>query len=257
MRLCDTPAMSSTAVVFPEDWVWGAATAAYQIEGAVREGGRGRVDLGPVQPYRRHHRQWRHGRSCLRSLPSLPRGHRAHARARPRRLSLLHRLAAHLSHRERSSQRGRSRLLPSPRRRAARGRDHALRHPLPLGSAAGAAGPRWLGQSRHRAPVRRLHADGRGRARLRSSALVHDQRALGRRIPRPLDGSARPRQARFPSGAAGRAHPVARARRRDGRAALRDGRVRPGGHRAQPGAVPTRGGHERRSRGRRPRWTGS
>jgi beta-glucosidase len=41
MKLCDTPAMSSTAVTFPEDWVWGAATAAYQIEGAVREGGRG------------------------------------------------------------------------------------------------------------------------------------------------------------------------------------------------------------------------
>ena len=33
--------MSSRAVVFPENWVWGAATAAYQIEGAVREGGRG------------------------------------------------------------------------------------------------------------------------------------------------------------------------------------------------------------------------
>jgi beta-glucosidase len=28
-------------VVFPADWVWGAATAAYQIEGAVREDGRG------------------------------------------------------------------------------------------------------------------------------------------------------------------------------------------------------------------------
>ena len=33
--------MSSSAVVFPEEWVWGASTAAYQIEGAVREGGRG------------------------------------------------------------------------------------------------------------------------------------------------------------------------------------------------------------------------
>ena len=33
--------MSSNAVIFPEDWVWGAATAAYQIEGAVREDGRG------------------------------------------------------------------------------------------------------------------------------------------------------------------------------------------------------------------------
>jgi beta-glucosidase len=29
------------SVAFPDDWVWGAATAAYQIEGAVREGGRG------------------------------------------------------------------------------------------------------------------------------------------------------------------------------------------------------------------------
>ena len=29
------------SVTFPEGWVWGAATAAYQIEGAVREGGRG------------------------------------------------------------------------------------------------------------------------------------------------------------------------------------------------------------------------
>ncbi len=34
--------MSSSGVTFPDDWVWGAATAAYQIEGAVREGGRGR-----------------------------------------------------------------------------------------------------------------------------------------------------------------------------------------------------------------------
>jgi beta-glucosidase len=29
------------SVAFPDDWVWGAATAAYQIEGAVREGERG------------------------------------------------------------------------------------------------------------------------------------------------------------------------------------------------------------------------
>jgi beta-glucosidase len=34
--------MSSSLVLFPERWVWGAATSAYQIEGAVREGGRGR-----------------------------------------------------------------------------------------------------------------------------------------------------------------------------------------------------------------------
>jgi beta-glucosidase len=33
--------VSSSFVHFPHDWVWGAATAAYQIEGAVREDGRG------------------------------------------------------------------------------------------------------------------------------------------------------------------------------------------------------------------------
>jgi beta-glucosidase len=33
--------MSTSRGVFPTDWVWGASTSAYQIEGAVREGGRG------------------------------------------------------------------------------------------------------------------------------------------------------------------------------------------------------------------------
>jgi len=33
--------MSTSRVVFPADWVWGASTSAYQIEGAVQEGGRG------------------------------------------------------------------------------------------------------------------------------------------------------------------------------------------------------------------------
>ena len=30
-----------TQLVFPKNFVWGAATAAYQIEGAVKEDGRG------------------------------------------------------------------------------------------------------------------------------------------------------------------------------------------------------------------------
>lgn len=33
--------MAAASVVFPENWVWGAATSAYQVEGAARAGGRG------------------------------------------------------------------------------------------------------------------------------------------------------------------------------------------------------------------------
>ncbi|HLS65148.1 MAG TPA: family 1 glycosylhydrolase, partial [Ruania sp.] len=33
--------MTEPGTSFPTDFVWGAATAAYQVEGAAREGGRG------------------------------------------------------------------------------------------------------------------------------------------------------------------------------------------------------------------------
>ena len=38
---------------FPSDFLWGSATASYQIEGAVAEDGRGAVDLGHLQPHAR------------------------------------------------------------------------------------------------------------------------------------------------------------------------------------------------------------
>ncbi len=41
---------------FPEGFVWGTATASYQVEGAVNEDGRGRVDLGHVFPHARQSR---------------------------------------------------------------------------------------------------------------------------------------------------------------------------------------------------------
>ena len=82
-------------MTFPRDFVWGAATAAYQIEGAATEDGRGESiwdrfcrtpgnvangDNGDVACD--HYHRW-------------PRGHRPDGRARPQRLPLLDRLAAH------------------------------------------------------------------------------------------------------------------------------------------------------------------
>ena len=43
--------MDSTELRFPEGFLWGAATAAYQIEGAAGRGRQGPVDLGHVQPH--------------------------------------------------------------------------------------------------------------------------------------------------------------------------------------------------------------
>ena len=62
------------------------------------------------------------------------------------------------------------RLLRPPGRRAARGRDPPVRHPLPLGSAAGARGRRRLAGARDRGGVRRVR---RGRRRRLGDRVTH------------------------------------------------------------------------------------
>ena len=93
---------------FPADFIWGAATASYQIEGAVERRRPGREHLGPLLAHARAHRRRRHRRRRLRPLPPLSRGRRPHGRARPRRLPLLDRLAARRPRRQRAGQRGRA-----------------------------------------------------------------------------------------------------------------------------------------------------
>ena len=76
-------------------------------------------------------------------------------RARRGRLPLLGRLAAGRARRRRPGQPGGPRLLRPAGRRPAGGRHPPVRHALPLGPAAGAAGPRRLAGAGHRRALRR------------------------------------------------------------------------------------------------------
>ena len=79
------------AIEFPDGFLWGAATASYQIEGAAREGGRGTERVGHVLAHRGQGRQRRHGRRRLRPLPPRRRGRRDDGRPRPADVPLLDR----------------------------------------------------------------------------------------------------------------------------------------------------------------------
>ena len=63
---------------FPADFLWGAATASYQIEGAVREDGRGERS-GTASANARPDQGRRHRRRRLRPLPPLAERTRADA----------------------------------------------------------------------------------------------------------------------------------------------------------------------------------
>ena len=104
----------------------------------------------------------------VRLVPPLRRGHAADARARPRRVPLLDRVAENPSRRDRAREPGRPRPLRPHRRRAARERNRPVRDPLSLGSAAGAGGSGRLARARHGRGLRRVH----GGRRRRGSAIA-------------------------------------------------------------------------------------
>ena len=141
----------------PADFLWGVATAAYQIEGAVDEDGRGSSiwdtfshtpgrtqagDNGDVADD--HYHRWQRGR-------------RHHAGARTRCVPVLDRLAADPAQRAaaRSSQRGLDfydRLVDALLAAGIA----PVADALPLGPAAGARRRGRLAGPGHRRPVRRL-----------------------------------------------------------------------------------------------------
>ena len=79
---------------FPDDFLWGAATAAYQIEGARHRGRPHTVHLGHLQPHAGPDGRRRHRRRRLRPLPPVPRRREADGRHRPAVVPVLAVLAA-------------------------------------------------------------------------------------------------------------------------------------------------------------------
>ena len=105
-------------------------------------------------------------------------------------LPVLGRLAAHPSRRRWRHRAPRPRFLRPPGRRAHHPRRHAVALPLPLGFAAGAAGPGRLAQARYRRQIRRLcahrgAAPGRPRQALGDVQRAQHPRAVRLRHGRP------------------------------------------------------------------------
>ena len=219
-------------LVFPDDFLFGSATAAYQIEGAAQEDGRGpsiwdtfshtpgkvwNGDTGDVACDHYHRLD-----ADLDLMAELGLEAYRFSIAWPR---------IQPTGRGPANEAGLA-LLRAARRRAARPRHPPDRDALPLGPAAGARGRGRLGEPRDRRGVRRVRAH-RGRAARRPRRRLDDaQRAVVLRLPRLRLGRARARPHGRREGPRRRAPPEPRARARD-RGAARGRDERPAATRSR------------------------
>ena len=179
--------------VFPDGFLFGAATASYQIEGAVAEDGRtpsiwdtfshtpGRVlrgDTGDVAADHYH----RVGEDVG-----------ADAGAGPAGVPVLAGLAADPARRLGRVQPAGAGLLLPARRPAAGGRGRPDRDAVPLGPAAGAGGRRRLDLPGHVGGVRGVRRQGRAGPRRPGAHLDDPERAVVLRLPGLLLRRPRPR----------------------------------------------------------------
>ena len=193
MTATDANGSAGTARAFPDGFLWGVASSAYQIEGATSAGGRGQSvwdtfshtpgkvrggDTGDIACdfYHRHEQD-------LDLMQELGVGAFRFSVAWPRvqpdgfGASNLPGLDFYRSLVEGLHDRG---IVPVP-------------HAVPLGSAAGARGSRRLGQPRDRGALRRLRAAGCRGARRHRRALDHAERTAGRRHTRGIASVRTPR----------------------------------------------------------------
>ena len=197
---------------FPEDFVWGAATASYQIEGAVAEDGR-----GPSI--------WDTFSHTPGKIADGETGDVAvdHFHRYPEDISLLAGLGMNgyrfsiawpriFPDRDRYPQPGRSGLLPQTGRDLPRERHHPVRHLVSLGPAAAVGGPRRVVEPGHLGSLPRLRrSDARG-ARGRDQSLDHPQRTVVLGLPGLCVRSSRTGQDRGCRSHEGCASPAAGAR---------------------------------------------
>ena len=201
---------------FPAGFLWGAATAAYQIEGAVTDDGRGPSiwDTFAHDPGR--YRDGDTGDVACDHYHRWPEDVALMARARRGRLPLLHRLAAGPArrHAARSTRPGLDfydRLVDGLLDGGHRARSSTLYHwDLPQALR----GRRRLAEPRHRLALRRVRRRSSAeRARRPGPQVDHAQRAVSLTCPRLRHGHPRPRAQRpcWPR-LAGRPPPAARPR---------------------------------------------
>ena len=211
---------------FPAGFLWGTATAAYQIEGAVSEDGRGpsiwdtfthtpgkirNDDNGDVADDHYHRYQ-----DDVRLMKGLAAAAYRFSISWPRIFPAGHR---------RAKSEGPRLLQPAPRQ-PCRQRHRAVPDALSLGLAAGASGSRRMGNPRHRRGIRGLCRLRRRKAQRPGEALLHDQRvrdvrgtgSCDRRVRARTQAAARPSK---PGPASCAARPRACGARRSARARAR------------------------------------